>query len=78
MTAENFESVLRASQHRRPFRPFTISLINGDRFRVKHPEALVFRGGTAVYIAPGEEIRIFDYEGVQEFISSRRTANGRS
>ena len=76
MTTENFDRVLRAFQKRRPFRPFTVSLVNGDRFRVEHPEALVFRGGTAVYIAPDEELRIFDHEGVNE-VSAKRAANGR-
>jgi hypothetical protein len=38
---------------RRPFRPFTVALVNGDRFEVDYPKALVFRDGAAVYVASG-------------------------
>jgi hypothetical protein len=41
-------------------------LISGDRITVDHPEALVFRGGAAVYFSTQGEITIFDHEGVAQ------------
>jgi hypothetical protein len=55
---------------RRPFRPFTVALVNGDRFEVDHAKALVFRDGVAVYVAAGGVPVIFDHEGVSQFIGN--------
>ena len=35
MEADNFDSTLTAFKKRSPFRPFTVALVNGDRFEVK-------------------------------------------
>jgi hypothetical protein len=67
MTPANFQRALRAFQRQSPFRPFTISLIDGDRFQVHHPEALIVREGVAVFFAADGEIRLFDHEGVSQF-----------
>ena len=64
MTSENFDRALRALQHRKPFAPFMVELVSGDRFQVDHPEALVFRDGIAVFVARGGVPVIFDHEGV--------------
>jgi len=64
MQAEAFDRALRGCSRRFPFRHFTVELVSGTRFTVKHPEALVFRGGTTVYIAPDGNLTIFDHEGV--------------
>jgi hypothetical protein len=53
---------------RRPFRPFTVAMVNGDRFEVDHLKSLVFRDGVAIYVAPGGFPVIFDHEGVSQFI----------
>jgi hypothetical protein len=45
-----------------------VALVNGDRFEVDHPNALVVREGVAIYIAPGGVPVIFDDEGVSQFI----------
>ena len=66
MQADRFQRSLLACQKRKPFRTFTISLVNGDRIQVDHPEALVLRDGVAVYIAVGGVPTLFDYEGVSE------------
>jgi len=66
MVAESFAQALRAFARRRPFKPFTVELVSGDRIRVEHPEALVFRGAVAVYFSPTNEITIFDHEGVAQ------------
>jgi hypothetical protein len=63
-----FDQTLSASMERRPFRPFTVALVNGDRFEVDHPKALVFRDGVAVYVAAGGVPVTFDHEGVSQFI----------
>ena len=33
MEASNFDRSLRTFQRQNPFRPFTVALVNGDRFR---------------------------------------------
>jgi hypothetical protein len=65
---DNFDRTLNAFKKRSPFRPFTVALVNGDRFEVDHPEALVVRDGVAIYVAPGGVPVIFDHEGVSQFI----------
>ena len=67
MDSSNFQRALRAFQRQSPFRPFTVALVNGDRFRVEHPEALIVREGVAVFFAADGEIRLFDHEGVSQF-----------
>jgi hypothetical protein len=68
MERENFERSLRAFQRRTPFRPFTVALVNGDRFQVDHPEALVIRGGIAVFITADGTPWLFDHEGLNQFV----------
>jgi hypothetical protein len=67
MQADNFDQALNAFRRRIPFRPFTVALVNGDRFEVDHPDALVVRDGVAIYIAPGGIPVLFDHEGVSQF-----------
>ena len=64
MTPDAFDRTLRAFQKRMPFQPYTVELVSGFRFQVDHPEALVFRAGTAIYCAPDGTPTIFDNEGV--------------
>lgn len=68
MVAESFERSLRAMVRRSPFRPFTVELVSGDRIEVDHPEALVFRGGVAVYVSPEGHPVLFDHESVSQLI----------
>ena len=68
MEAENFDRTLGAFKGRMPFRPFTVALVDGDRFEVDHPDALVVRDGVAVYIRPGGVPVLFDHEGVSQII----------
>jgi hypothetical protein len=67
MLPEHFERTLRAFAHRTPFRPFTVELVSGTRIEIDHPEALVFRGGLAVFISPEGVPVLFDHEGVSQF-----------
>jgi hypothetical protein len=68
MEASHFDRTLSAFKGRTPFRPFTVALVNGDRFEVDHPEALVVRDGVAVFIGPGGVPVLFDHEGVGQVI----------
>jgi hypothetical protein len=66
METENFDRTLTAFKRRTPFRPFTVALVNGDRFEVDHPDALVVRDGVVVYIGAGGVPVLFDHEGVSQ------------
>lgn len=67
MEADNFDRTLNTFKRRNPFRPFTVALVNGDRFEVDYPDALVVRDGVAVYIGAGGVPILFDHEGVSQF-----------
>jgi hypothetical protein len=68
MIVNNFERSLGAMVHRKPFRPFTVELVSGNRTKVDHPEAVVHRAGVAVYISPDGHPVLFDQEGVCQII----------
>jgi hypothetical protein len=79
MEAGHFERSLRAFHCRSPFRPFTVVLVNSDRIEVDHPEALVLRAGTAVFVAGDGTPTLFDHESVSELIgesTGRRRRQG--
>ncbi len=66
MTADHFQTTIRAFQRRTPFGPYVVELVSGDRVRVDHPEALVIRGGVAVFVNAAGAPVIFDHEGVSQ------------
>lgn len=68
MQVDHFEHTLNAFKSRSPFRPFTVVLVNGNRFEVDFPSALLMGDGVAVYVAAGGIPVIFDYEGVSQFV----------
>jgi hypothetical protein len=68
MSPEHFERTLRSFQRRTPFRPFTVEIVSGHRIEVDHPEALVLRGGVAVFIASDGTPTPFDHESVSQMI----------
>lgn len=68
MEVQNFDQSLNAFKNRKPFRPFTVVLVTGDRIEVDFPNALVVRDGMAVYLAAGGVPILFDHEGVSQFI----------
>jgi hypothetical protein len=72
MKSETFEHALQACQRRRPFHSFTVELVSGDRFSVDHPEALIARGGVAVFINAKGVPTIFDHDGVSQIIGNGR------
>jgi len=75
MAPQSFENALKALQQRKPFRPFTVELVSGDRFEVDFPNALVIRDGVAVFIGPGGVPVLFDREGVSQLIGKQRAAS---
>jgi hypothetical protein len=70
MTSEHFQTTIRAFQNRKPFRPYLVELVSGDRVVVDHPEALVVRGGVGVFVSADGAPVIFDHEGVSQVIGS--------
>ena len=68
MERNTFDSTIRSFRDRTTFHPFTVALVNGDRFEVDHPEAIVVRDGVALYVGPGGVPVVFDHEGVNEII----------
>jgi hypothetical protein len=70
MMADHFQTTIRAFQKRAPFQPYFVELVSGDRVRVDHPEALVIRGGVAVFVAADGAPAIFDNEGVSQVIET--------
>jgi hypothetical protein len=68
MDRETFDATIPSFRHRTPFRPFTVSLVNGERLEVDHPDALVVRDGVAVFVGPGGVPAIFDHEGVAQVV----------
>jgi len=70
MTPEHFQTTIRAFQRRVPFHTYFVELVSGDRIRIDHPEALVLRGGVAVYVSTDGAPSIFDHEGVSQIIAT--------
>lgn len=68
MDRETFSETMQAFKYRKPFRPFTVVTMSGNRHEVDHSEAIVVRGGLALFAAPGGVPVIFDYDGVSEVI----------
>ena len=66
MTAEHFQTTVHAFQRRRPFHAYVVELVSGDRVEVDHPEALVIRGGVAVFVNSAGAPEIFGHEGVSQ------------
>ncbi len=74
MKADLFNTSLAALKRRQPFHPFTVVLVNGDRFEVDHPDALLARHGKGVIVGPNGVLAIFDHEGVAEIIDDLKSA----
>jgi hypothetical protein len=70
MDRNRFDSTLLTLKNNRPFRPFTVAMVNGDRLEVDYPDALAIREGMAFFVAPGGVTVWFDHEGVSQVIGS--------
>jgi len=71
MTVENFQNALQGLRQRKPFRPFTVELVSGDRFEVDTPDAVAFRDGMAGFVSRGGVPVLFDHESVSQFIGEQ-------
>lgn len=65
---EDFEQKIKRFLHAQPFRPFIVELQNGSKVTIEHPEAVLVRYDTAVYIAPDKEFSIFDADAVTRIV----------
>jgi hypothetical protein len=74
MTAKNFEKTLKSYQRRKPFRSYRVRFVDGEFIDVDHPEALITRGGVAVFFAADDTPVLFDHDGVSAVIGK---TNGR-
>jgi hypothetical protein len=68
MDRETFTTTIQALQTRKPFKPFTVALVDGDRHEVDRPNLLALGDGIAILIAPGNVPIFFDHEGVSQVI----------
>ena len=68
MDRDTFDSTLQLYQERKPFRPFALIMVSGDRLEVDHGRALGVRDGVALYVAAGGVPVMFDHEGVSHVI----------
>jgi hypothetical protein len=76
MTAENFDRVFEALRQRKPFQVFTVELVEGHRFEVDHPTAMVIRDGVAVFLAPGGSPIWFDHLSVSQIEGAPANPSG--
>jgi hypothetical protein len=73
---ENFEKLLRALSHRKPFRSYIVEFVNGEKIDVDHPEALIVRAGVAVYLAADGTPAWFDHLSVSRVVGDQAPAPG--
>jgi hypothetical protein len=60
MTATEFDDTLRILVRRRPFYPFEIELVDGNRLWIDRAEALGFNSGAGAFISENQEIYFFN------------------
>jgi hypothetical protein len=75
MEKDNFEKLLRALSHRKPFRSYTVEFVNGENIEVDHPEALIVRAGVAVYLSADGTPAWFDHLGVARVVGDAAQAS---
>jgi hypothetical protein len=68
MDRETFTTTIQAFQNRRPFKPFTVALVDGDRYEIDRPNILAVGEGIAILISPGGVPVFFDHESVSQVI----------
>lgn len=76
MEAANFERSLRAFVRRKQFKSFMIRFVDGSTITVDHPEALILRGGVAVYVSAQGEPTLFDHHSVSQLSNPVNAAKG--
>jgi hypothetical protein len=59
MTDDELAMALRSFERRRPFRPFLIEFVSGDRVVARHPEAVERFGRLYYHRSPDRSERVF-------------------
>jgi hypothetical protein len=75
MTKKEFEVALRAFVGLRPFKPFLIEFLSGDRLLVTHPEALDSQAGFYVHTRKDQGNRVFTCGGVCQLLHAHKQAS---
>ena len=70
MTREDFADTLTTLWRLRPFRPFTVELLTGQRFEVDRANAMIYREGTAGFIGAGPTFQLFSHDSVTQIIGA--------
>ncbi len=68
MRADEFDITVTTLAERRPYRPFTIVLMNGARYQIDYPLAITVREGFAMHLAPGKIPIFIDHDAVSQMI----------
>jgi hypothetical protein len=68
MTFQELDRVLRAFNRRRPFRPYLIEFVSGNRVLIGHPEAVSRTGTFYTYLDPKHRVRVFTASGVCQLL----------
>ena len=68
MDPNTLADTIAAFQRQSPFHPFTLAMNDGSRLEVDHPNAIVYRTGTGVFVGPGGVPHLFNSEGVNRVI----------
>ena len=74
MEPENFEKSLRLFARRRPFQSFVVRFEDGNALTVDCPEALIVRGGIAVYVSSAGDPTLFDHHIVSALSGAIETS----
>ena len=59
MDRDRFTTTLTMLKNRRPFGPFTLAMVNGERLEVDFPDAVALRQSMAVFLAPGASLFVW-------------------
>ena len=68
MDSNLFTDTILAYKRRVPFHPFTIVTAAGRQHEVDHQDAIIVKGGVAMFLAPGNIPHIFDAETISEIV----------
>ena len=68
MTAAALEYALRIFARRRPFQPFWLEFVTGDRITVTHPELVMRWREVFVFRASAGDFRLFAAESVCQLL----------
>jgi len=70
MTVEQLDESLEALVTVRPFKPFTVVLNTGKRYKIKNPGATAWRDGSGVFWSASGKLVIFDHTMVDRIIKA--------